>query len=88
MKIKNTNARGIFESKGGLFDVSNPEMEKNIGKNVLFKDPKPAGTIHLREDLVIEGIQKNYKGDTVYRLTYEGDNFGFPADPKLLIIVE
>ncbi len=85
MKIENYQGfNEIVKSIGGLFDVSNPSMEANIGKSVSFIKPK--GTIHFRNDLIIEGIQKNYKGDTIYRLTYEGDNFGFPASPEDILI--
>ena len=84
MKIANTEFRGIFKSKGGLFDVTNKEMEANIGKSVTYINPTCG--VQRQNDLVIEGIQKDYKGETIYRLTYPTDTFGMPANPNEITI--
>lgn len=83
--LAGTEFKGLVESKGGLFDMSNssnPEMEANIGRECVYHTP----TCGIERETVftIECLQKNYKGDTIYRLTYEGDTFGHPASPDKL----
>lgn len=85
MKIAQTNAKALFESKGGMFDVKNAEMEANIGKKVTFTNPD-CPFQRETEGLYIEGIQKNYKSEIIYRISWPGDNFGYPAHPDLLTI--
>ena len=85
MNVMNIEANSQFDtitkSKGGLFDVSDPEMESNIGRPVNFKNPR---CIVERHPHYIVGIQKNYKGETVYRVESAADDFGRPASPELL----
>lgn len=81
VKLNNTEFTGIVNSKGGLFDVSNKEMEANIGRKCKYITV----TCGIEKEIfTVEGIQKNYKGDTIYRLTFEGDTFGRPCSPELI----
>jgi hypothetical protein len=71
----------IFNSKGGLFDVSNNKqaelMKENIGRTCSVQ--RPGG--NLIEGLTVELIQKDYKGDLCYRVSSEEFQFGFPVEP-------
>ncbi len=77
----NHELSGIFASKGGMFDVSNPEMEANIGRRLRYDEPT-CGVEH--EDFTIVCIQKNYKGDMCYRVVEDSDKrmFGRVLNPQ------
>jgi len=64
-----------------LFDVHNEEMEKNIGKRVIFKNPTCEYQRECDGQIFITGIQKDYKGEIVYRVCAEHEKyqFGCPA---------
>jgi len=86
----------VFGGKGGMFDVSDEEMEKNIGRYIIFKR-EPGDSYGLIHNFVhkIVAIQKNYKGDLCYRVVcvegpYAGSpaaNFGSVADPDKIEIL-
>ena len=66
----------ITASKGGLFDISNEEMEADIGKLVKYINSS-CGIEY--EIFNIGGIQKDFKGDLCYRLFNNNCDFGRPA---------
>lgn len=71
-----------FGGKGGMFDVKNEEMEKNIGRYIKFKGGSKVEGRGLIHDYVhkIIAIQKNYKDELCYRVVVvEGPSAGSPA---------
>ena len=66
----------IIEAKGGMFDVSNHNMEQNIGKHVKFKNPR---CLIEREIFTIEGIQRIYTGEISYRVFSDSCNIEHPT---------
>jgi len=75
-----------FYKKGDLFDVGSHELEKNIGKKCKFIHPS-CGVQH--EIFTIVHLQKDHKGDVIYRGTCESDtgNFGYPINPDDVEII-
>lgn len=69
----------VFNTKGSLFDVSSP-LGSNIGRWGAWIKPS-CGVQH--NIFQIAGIQKNYRGEVIYRVTGEWDfhNFGAPVEP-------
>jgi hypothetical protein len=76
----------VFTEPGGLFDVHNPELEVNIGRQVRFTTPD----CPYREGLFqIIGIQRIYTGALAYRVQRidEQDLAGCPALPDAITFV-
>lgn len=69
----------IIMAKMPMFNVQNKEMEKNIGKKVRYINPT---CIVEHEEHVIKSLQKNYKGDIIYRIYRDDNDFGRPANPS------
>lgn len=78
---------GLVASKGGMFDVSNHEMEANIGRRVKFHVLPSQGTKH-REVHTIVGIQKIWNGDIAYRVQTDEKDFGIPAKAKEIYFID
>jgi len=57
-----------------LFNVSDPEMERNIGRIVKIKETPNGGTC-LRYPFKIGGIQRIYDGRLAYRAYIEHPDF-------------
>lgn len=76
----------VFRGKGGLFDVSNSEMEKNIGRQVKFIKPT---CMTENEVFTITELQKDYRGKTIYRGMCPSDvhKFGRPIYPNEVVFV-
>ncbi len=78
-----------FATEGGLFDVEPCELDLNVGRFGRVANPnKPGfGAIH-HERFQIVGLQKNYRGDTIYRVVFESDvnRFGSPLSPADAIL--
>lgn len=81
----------VFLVPGGLFDVEPCELDLNVGKLVRFHDNPHYGTIYKTLHKII-GVQKNYRGQTCYRvesLEHEGDQgIGRVAHPEEVYFVE
>jgi hypothetical protein len=76
-----------FNGPGGLFDVSNPEMEANIGRTVQFNE---ADCLHRAGPFRIIGIQRIWDDSIAYRVVrtdYE-DTTGCPARPDAITFIE
>ncbi len=77
-----------FATEGGLFDVEPCELDLNIGRYGRVANPNKLGygRIH-HERFQIVGLQKNYKGDVVYRVVFESDTnrFGSPIPPDEVV---
>jgi hypothetical protein len=89
--------KNAFGGKGGLFDVHDEEMEKNIGRYITFNGGSSVsgrGLVHNYIHKII-AIQKNYKDELCYRVIpvegpsagSRGGNFGSVADPKEITIL-
>lgn len=66
---ENRQVLKLFSDKEGLFDITNPDMEKNVGRLVLAKSYKKQGNGNLSFIKKIIGIQNTYKpGKVVYRV--------------------
>lgn len=69
-----------------LFDVRDPEMEKNIGRKILLKNPKEGEfkKFGFSGDLphVIGAIQRIYNGRLAYRAYFDEFGFGRPVLPE------
>ena len=80
-----------FATEGGLFDVEPCELDLHVGRfgRVANPDAPGYGPKH-RERFEIVGVQKDYKGDIVYRVVFESDKyrFGCPLDPSEVILEE
>ncbi|XZE35808.1 hypothetical protein SH501x_001351 [Pirellulaceae bacterium SH501] len=80
-----------FAIEGGLFDVEPCELDLNVGRCGKVADPnKPGfGRIH-HERFQIVGLQKDYRGDVVYRVVCESDKnrFGSPLSPDEVLFEE
>ena len=64
--------------------VDNHELSKNIGEIIKYKNP----TCGIEnETATIMAIQKNHKGEIVYRVYAKDDNFGRPVNPKDVEII-
>ena len=75
----------------GLFSVNpleNEDLMGNIGKWVVRKDWTPKnGTWDLFPHKIMH-LQKNYKGDTVYRVEDQSNDFGKPMLPDEVRIID
>ena len=71
-----------------FFDgCSNPEMEKNIGREIMFKK---ADCTQKKLAHTIVGIQRNYKMEIVYRVHETSrlkTDFGRCADPDEIVFI-
>jgi hypothetical protein len=63
-----------LQNRGDLFDVPPTAMDENIGRRVRFTNPKyPA----YYADFTIQAVQRNWRGDLVYRVVSDEDEHGF-----------
>lgn len=80
--------RGMFNSKGGLFDVDSPDMEANIGRPAVFTEPKC--DYERRQDFRVTAIQKNYRGELCYRVVSDSEvhKFGTCVSPDRITFTD
>jgi hypothetical protein len=74
----------VFNTKGGLFDVTD-QLGANVGRWGAWIEPSCGVEKNIFQ---IAGIQKNYCGEVVYRVTGDWDshNFGCPVEPAKAIL--
>lgn len=74
----------IFNTRGGLFDVESP-LGANVGRWGAWGSPD-CGVQH--NIFQVAGIQKNYRGEVVSRITGDWDSHsvGLPAEPGKVIL--
>lgn len=78
MNVKQHNLHpllNIFCNDGGLFDVEPCELDLNVGRFGRVANPNQQGygRIH-KERFEIVGVQKNYRGEAVYRVVFATDS--------------
>lgn len=75
----------------GLFSVDpleNDDLMNNIGEWCVMKNWTPEkGTANLFPYKIMH-LQKNYKGDVIYRVENQADNFGRPISPDEVRIID
>jgi hypothetical protein len=60
----------VFRGPGGLFDVEPCEMDLNIGRRGVFLLP---ACLVEQSAFTVVAVQKNYRGDKVYRVVPDTD---------------
>lgn len=66
--------------EGGLFDVEPCELDLDVGRFGRVRNPsKPGFGERHHERFEVVGVQKNYRGDVVYRVVFESDTRRFGA---------
>jgi len=76
----------LMNFKNSLFNVSDP-LSEDIGLRCLYKNPS---CIAEQDAFTITAIQRDYKGDIIYRLMGDNDKTGFgrPASPDKIFVLE
>ncbi len=71
-----------FRCAGGLFDVPPCDMDLNVGKRCRFTTGRCLS--EKFDTFTVVGVQKNYRGDLVYRVVGDEDvhRFGRCASPE------
>ncbi len=86
---KQMDFKNITKSKGGMFNVTDSNLEKNIGKQCSYinKDHKKNGMISLLPFRIV-GIQRIYDGSIAYRIEecFKDNCFGRPVSENEITI--
>lgn len=90
------SAMVVFEQTFPHLSVAQSSLRRDVGRQVRYTIPTNAaeraeflrqhGTVVLGTVFTIIGVQRNWRGDEIYRCTWDGDEqvFGRPLDPALL----
>jgi hypothetical protein len=76
-----------FRTEGNLFDVAFCDLHLNIGQRCVFLEPKYPYEFDL---FTIVDVQRNYRGETVYRIVADKDTyrFGSPCEPSKIRFID